>query len=54
MEGFSAVRYDEILGLGDLGLASVVLCPVGYRSSGDKYARLEKVRYAADEVIARN
>jgi len=53
MEGFSAVEYDRILGLADLGLTSVVLCPVGYRAAGDKYASLAKVRYSADEVIVR-
>lgn len=53
MEGFSADNYDEILGLGDLGLASVVLCPVGYRSGTDKYAGLAKVRYPAEEMVVR-
>jgi nitroreductase len=53
MEGFSAQEYDAILGLGDLGLASVVLCPVGYRSESDKYAGLAKVRYAAADVVVR-
>lgn len=53
MEGFSADEYDEILGLGALGLASVVLCPVGYRSSADKYAGLAKIRYSPEDVVVR-
>ncbi len=53
MEGFSAENYDELLGLGDLGLASVVLCPVGYRSADDAYAGLTKIRYPAEEVVVR-
>ena len=50
MEGFSSPEYDKILGLTDLGLTSVVLCPVGYRAEGDKYASLAKVRYAKSEI----
>lgn len=51
MEGFLPQKYDEVLGLKELGLKSVLVCPVGYRSSNDKYADLKKVRYTLDELI---
>ena len=52
IEGFVAPKYDEILGLTELGYASVVLCPAGYRSAEDKYATMPKVRFATDNVVA--
>ena len=51
MEGFNKANYDKILNLTEHGLESVVVCPVGYRSSSDKYAILPKVRYPVDEVV---
>ncbi|HAM72103.1 MAG TPA: NAD(P)H-dependent oxidoreductase [Verrucomicrobiales bacterium] len=51
MEGFEPARYDEILGLGARGLTTAVLCPVGYRASGDKYATLAKVRFPRNQVV---
>lgn len=51
MEGFNPAKYNEILGLEELGYAAVVLCPVGYRAEDDKYATLPKVRYPNDVVI---
>ena len=53
MEGFVAAKYDEILGLGAQGLTTAVLCPAGYRATGDKYASLAKVRWDAADVIER-
>jgi len=53
MEGLDPVKYDEILGLSDLGLATVVACPAGYRSADDKYASLAKVRFTAEKLITR-
>jgi nitroreductase len=53
MEGIDPARYDEILGLGAKGYKTVVAAPAGYRSIGDKYASLPKVRYSLDEVITR-
>ncbi len=44
MEGFDTEKFDEILGLKEKGLTSVVLLPVGYRSAEDKYQLLPKVR----------
>lgn len=53
MEGFVAAEYDRILGFEDRRLTTAVLCPAGYRSEEDKYARLPKVRFEADDVITR-
>jgi nitroreductase len=53
MEGIDPARYDEILGLSAKGYKTVVAAPAGYRSAGDKYASLPKVRYSLDEVITR-
>ena len=52
MEGFIAPKYDEILGLTERGLTASVLCPAGYRSEDDHYARLPKVRFQRDSMIS--
>lgn len=49
--GFDSAKYDEILGLDKLWLTSVVVCPVWYRSSEDKYAHIPKTRFAKSEVV---
>ncbi|MCH8518858.1 NAD(P)H-dependent oxidoreductase [Candidatus Gracilibacteria bacterium] len=51
MEGFSPEKYDEILGLTELGLASVVILPIGYRSGDDTYASNDKFRYDSEKMI---
>lgn len=51
MEGFVPAKVDEVLGLRDMGLRSVLMCPVGYRAADDNYADLEKVRFESSEVI---
>jgi len=51
MEGFDREAFDSILGLDKLNLKSVVICPVGYRSSEDKNAGMKKFRNAKEEVI---
>ena len=51
MEGFDAIKFDEILGLSQEGLESVVLCTVGYRAEDDQYAKLAKVRFEKSEVF---
>ena len=51
MEGFEADQYDEVLGLKDKGLQSVVCAAIGFRSQSDKYATLKKLRYDTDEVF---
>lgn len=50
MEGFKAKEYDEILGLKDMGLTSMVVCPVGYRAADDKYGGLAKVRFPIEDL----
>ncbi|MBI1270258.1 NAD(P)H-dependent oxidoreductase [bacterium] len=51
MEGFDKNGYDEVLNLSPRGLASVVLCALGYRDSSDKYASQEKVRHPVSDVV---
>lgn len=51
LEGLDPAKYDEILGLSELGLATVVACAAGYRAEGDKYAAAPKVRFPKNEVI---
>jgi nitroreductase len=51
MEWFDTQAYDKVLWLEGSGYHSVVLIPVGYRSSEDKYGQAPKVRYAAEQVI---
>jgi nitroreductase len=51
MEGFNPAKYDEVLGLAELGYASVLVCPAGYRAADDKYGAMAKVRYPQSEVI---
>jgi nitroreductase len=52
MEGFDAARFDEILGLDGQGYTALVLAAAGYRAHDDAYAKLPKVRYSTEEVIA--
>ena len=51
MEGFDNKKVDEILGLNEKGLKSVVICPVGYRSEDDKYANNPKFRFPQSELV---
>ena len=51
MEGLVPVEYDRVLGLTGGDYATVVACALGYRSAGDKYAVLAKVRYETGELI---
>jgi nitroreductase len=54
MEGFNAEKFDEILGLKEKGLKSVVLLALGYRDEeNDKYAKLKKVRVPKEEFVIR-
>ncbi len=53
MEGIEPARYDEILGLGGSGYATVVACAAGYRHPEDKYATTPKVRFRGDDVLVR-
>lgn len=52
MEGFDPTALDEILGLKDRGLRSVVIIPLGYRQpEGDWLVNLEKVRRPTDQFM---
>ncbi|MDN3723734.1 NAD(P)H-dependent oxidoreductase [Aequorivita sp. SDUM287046] len=51
IEGFEPQKYDELLGLANLGLESVIVLPVGYRDESDFFIQLKKVRRGVDELI---
>lgn len=51
MEGFDSAKYDEILGLTELGLKSLVLLPIGFRAEDDGYQHLPKVRFPQEELF---
>jgi len=52
MEGFDPAQFDEILGLKDQGLRSVVALAVGYRdAANDWLAPAKKVRRSRDSIV---
>lgn len=51
MEGFVPTQFDEVLGLAESDYTCSLLCPVGYRSTDDKYAGLPKVRFKPESVV---
>lgn len=51
MEGFSADKFDEALGLRARGLTAVVLAAIGHRAHDDGAASLPKVRMTDEELI---
>jgi nitroreductase len=52
MEGFDPQQFDQILGLSEQAYHAQVLAAAGYRASDDAYAKLPKVRFAAEEIIS--
>ncbi|AML51628.1 NAD(P)H-dependent oxidoreductase [Falsihalocynthiibacter arcticus] len=53
MEGFDPSKVDEILGLSERGLRSVVLLPLGYRDpTGDWLLPMKKVRKSAETMVS--
>lgn len=52
LEGIEPTKYDDILGLKEQGLATVVAAAAGYRAVGDKYASAKKVRFPKAAVLA--
>lgn len=48
---FNPKKYDEILGLKEKGLETVVALPIWYRSPEDKYAQKPKVRFDREQVV---
>lgn len=53
MEGIDPEQYDQILGLKDKGLNTLVCCAAGYRSPEDGYAAMKKVRFPKAQLITR-
>ncbi|MFA6769545.1 MAG: NAD(P)H-dependent oxidoreductase [Bacteroidales bacterium] len=51
MEGFDNKKYDQILGLKELGLTSSVMLAVGYRDLNDPFLVFRKVRKPPNEVF---
>lgn len=51
MEWFSKEKYDEILELTDLWLASTLVLPIWYRAVDDSYASRDKIRYSLERLI---
>ena len=51
MEGFEPDKYDNILGLTDKGLTSVVVLAIGYRSEEDDTQHYAKVRKNNEELF---
>ncbi len=51
IEGFDRTVLDDVLGLGERGLRSVVLAALGYRSDEDFNAALPKSRLQAREIF---
>ena len=51
MEGFIPEKYDEILGLKEIKLSSVLVLPVGYRANDDIMIHQKKVRKNVEEIV---
>jgi nitroreductase len=51
MEGFIPEKVDELLGLSDKGLKSVLLLPIGYRKEDDMFAAMKKVRLPLEDSV---
>ncbi len=52
MEGFDAPRFDQLLGLSDQGLKSVVVLALGYRDAEkDFFAKFKKVRLPENRLV---
>lgn len=53
MEGFDAAAYDLILGLPEQGYLATVVAAAGYRSAGDPFASMKKVRFDSSATVVR-
>ena len=51
MEGFIPEKYNEVLGLKEKNLSSVLVLPVGYRAEDDIMTHQKKVRKNVDEIV---
>lgn len=51
MEGFVPKAYDDLLGLPQRGLSSVLVLPIGYRAENDMFSDFKKVRKNLEDSI---
>ncbi len=51
MEGIQKDKYDEILGLKEKNLTTVVSLPIGYRATDDHHQNMPKIRKSLDEML---
>ncbi|NJB70114.1 nitroreductase [Saonia flava] len=51
MAGFVPSAYDELLGLRNKGLQSVLVMPVGYRAPDDMFSEFKKVRKDINDSV---
>lgn len=51
MEGFKPEKFDDVLELADLNIASVLIMPIGYRADDDMFAAFEKVRRSTEDTV---
>ena len=51
MEGFIPKKYDEILGLKEKNLTSVLVVPIGYRAEDDMKTHQMNVRKKIEEIV---
>lgn len=51
MEGFDKSKYDQILGLKEMGLTSSVMVALGYRDPADPFLAFKKVRKPLEKVF---
>ena len=52
MEGFDPQKFDEILNLKKEHATATVICALGYRAEDDVTAKMAKVRFPKEEVMA--
>lgn len=50
IKGFDPAKFDELLNIED-GYTSTLVCPFGYRSMDDKYAKYPKVRFTEEDLF---
>lgn len=53
MEGFDNSKFDELLGLNEIGYSSAVMIALGYRDENDETSKRAKSRFKMEEVIIR-
>lgn len=52
IEGLDREKYDDLLGLKGTDYRTIAAVACGYRSSEDRYAKLQKVRFEKSEIIS--